>query len=89
MEASTVIGILRWNEFEGGFWSIEPDDGTTALVLDGWSPGRERGGGGGRGDTGRPVADGSHVRARVREREEQFGFMMAGTYVDVLELVPT
>lgn len=77
MEASTVIGTLRWNEFEGGFWSLEPDDGSGVLVLDGWSP-----------SSGAAVADGSHVRARVHEREEQFGFLMAGSYVQVVELAP-
>lgn len=72
-----MIGTLRWNEFEGGFWSIEPENASTALVLDGWSP----------GDADR-FPDGTRVRARVRERDEQFGFMMAGTYVDVVDVEP-
>lgn len=77
MDTITVTGTLRWNEFEGGFWSIEPEEASTALVLDGWAP-----------VEGGSLTSGSRVRARVREREEQFGFVMAGTYVDVVELEP-
>ena len=70
-----VVGTLRFNEFEGGFWSIELDPADPqlggAIVLDGTTP---------------PAGfeDGTRVRARVRTREEQFGFLMAGTYVDLV-----
>ena len=72
----TIVGTLQWNEFEGGFWSIEPGDGQPAAVLQGWAPAEES------------LTDGTHVRARVRVREAQIGFLMAGTYVDVVEIAP-
>lgn len=68
-----VVGTLRFNEFEGGFWSIEPDSGDQAIVLPDWTPMA-------------PLDDGSRVRARVRTREEQMGFLMAGPMADVVEI---
>jgi hypothetical protein len=70
--SDAVVGTLRWNEFEGGFWSIEPDSGESAFVLPDWTPPA-------------PFVDGSRVSARIQVREEQMGFLMAGTYADVLE----
>ncbi|MCW2926866.1 MAG: hypothetical protein JWM86_834 [Thermoleophilia bacterium] len=75
-----VVATLRFNEFEGGFWSLELDPADPqlggSLVMDGATP-----------PAG--MEDGALVRARVRTREEQFGFLMAGTYVDVVgELRP-
>jgi hypothetical protein len=78
-----VVGTIRFNELEGGFWVLELDESHDDLgmqvVLQGFAPGP---------DSPADVADGSHVCARVRVREEQFGFQMAGTMVDVLELTP-
>lgn len=67
---SEVRGTLTYNEFEGGFWSIEPDPAGHAIVLPGWQPAA-------------PMDHGSRVRARVRMREEQFGILMAGPMADV------
>jgi hypothetical protein len=72
-------GALRYNDFEGGFWSLELDETHDELgdnvVLPGWTP-----------PAG--LLDDSRVRARVRVREEQVGFLMAGTMADVLEVAP-
>ena len=72
-----VAGTLRFNELEGGFWTLQldesHDDLGTQIVLQGFVPPAD-------------TPDGSHVRARVRVREEQISFQMAGTMVDVLEL---
>jgi hypothetical protein len=69
--------MLRFNEFEGGFWSLDLDEADVDLgdhvVLPGWTPPAD-------------LDSGSRVRARVRPREEQAGFLMAGTMVDVLEV---
>lgn len=78
--ATEIVGTLRWNEFEGGSWSVELDTADPqlgpVLVLDGVTP-----------PPG--LVDGARVRARVRARDEQFGFLMAGTYVDLVgELGP-
>jgi hypothetical protein len=72
--ARELVGTLRFNEFEGGFWSLElavadPQLGDSVVLQGVTVPAG--------------LADGSRVRARVRAREEQFGFLMAGTYVDV------
>jgi hypothetical protein len=74
-----VVGTLQWNEFEGGFWSLDlasehPELGAR-VVLSEFTPPSD-------------VPQGSRVRARVRAREAQFGFQMAGAYVDVVELQP-
>ena len=75
-----VLGALRFNEIEGGFWSLELDESHDDLgeqvVLQDWMPAADA----------PDQVDGAHVRARVRVRDEQFGFQMAGTMVDVLEL---
>jgi hypothetical protein len=69
-------GTLRWNEFEGGFWSLDLDaphpELGSRVVLTEFTP---------------PAAavDGSRIRAHVRAREAQFGFQMAGVYVDVID----
>lgn len=72
----TLVGTLRWNEFEGGFWSLELDEEQPELgaqvVLSGFElpPG---------------AADGSRVRMRVRARPDLIDFTMAGVRVEVLE----
>ena len=70
-----VSGTLTWNDFEGGFWSILPETDDPAYVLQGWQP---------------PAGmdDGTRVRARLRVREAQIGFLMAGTYADVVDVQP-
>jgi len=71
-----VRGTLRWNEFEGGFWSLEGVDpglemGTT-IVLQDFDPPQD-------------AIDGSTLRARVVAHPELVDFLMAGTRVYVLE----
>lgn len=86
-EPIELAGTLRFVEIEGGFWILELDESQTDLgeqvVLQDWAPAVASG-----GDA--PLADGSRVRAcvHVRAPEDQFGFQMSGTMVDVLELVP-
>ncbi len=74
-----LVGALRFNEFEGGFWSIELDQPVAGLdgdvVLQGWSPGSG-------------LEHGSPVRVRARTRPDAVGFLMAGPVVDVLEVAP-
>jgi hypothetical protein len=74
-----LVGTLRFNDLEGGFWSLELDEVHPEfgdhVVLQEWAPTAL-------------TQDGSRVRARVREAAEQFGFLMAGPMVDVLELTP-
>ena len=70
-----VIGTLRWNEFEGGFWSLELDPTHPELgehvVLSGFEL---------------PTAeDGARVRMRVRARPDLVDFTMAGLRVEVLD----
>ena len=71
-------GTLRWNEIEGGFWSLEldpehPDLGST-VVLSGY-------------ELPADAADGTHARMRVRARPDLVDFLMSGTRVEVLEAV--
>ncbi len=73
--SESVVGTLCWNDFEGGFWSIAPDSGDSTFVLQGWAPPAE-------------MVDGTRVRARLRVREAQIGFLMAGTYADVEDIAP-
>ncbi len=72
-----VDGTLRWNDIEGGFWTLELEEPHAELgehvVLQGWA-------------APAGTVDGTRVCARIREREEQFGFLMAGTMVDVVGL---
>ena len=74
-----VRGTLHFSDLEGGFWSLELDASHPQLgdevVLQDWSPTP-------------PLADGTHVAMRVREQSEQFGFLMAGTMVEVLAAAP-
>lgn len=72
----TVEGTLRWNEFEGGFWSLElgsehPDLGEH-VVLSGF-------------ELPAGASDGSRTRMRVRPRPDLIDFTMAGLRVEVLE----
>lgn len=70
-----VTGTLRWNDFEGGFWSLElePNHPTlgASVVLPAFDP-----------PAG--AADDSRVRVRARPRPDLIGFQMAGPLVDVL-----
>jgi hypothetical protein len=70
-------GTLRFSDVEGGFWSLELDEPHDELgdrvVLQGFAPTP-------------PLGDGSHVRVRARESEAQFGFIMSGPMVDVVDL---
>lgn len=75
-----LSGTLRFNDLEGGFWSLDLDEAHPDLgdhvILQGWSPDA-------------PIGDGTRICARVREQQEQFGFLMAGPMVAVIELVDT
>lgn len=74
--AVTVDGILCWNDFEGGFWSLEIEPGHPELgehvVLSGF-------------ELPAGAVDGSPVRMRVRARPDLVDFTMAGLRVEVLE----
>lgn len=78
-EPLELVGVLRFSPIEGGIWSIELDASHVGLgdhvVLQGWAP-----------PAG--IDEDSRVRARVRESQAQFGFLMAGPMVDVLEIAP-
>lgn len=73
-QAVEVEGTLRWNEFEGGFWSLElaaehPELGEH-VVLSGFELPPE-------------AEDGSRARMRVRARPDLVDFRMAGLRVEV------
>lgn len=72
----TVDGTLRWNDFEGGFWSLELEPEHPELgdhvVLSGF-------------ELPAGAADGSRVRMRVRARPDLVDFTMAGLRVEVIE----
>ena len=74
-----LIGTLRFSPIEGGSWSLELDGSHVGLgdhvVLQGWTP-----------PPG--IDEDSRVRARVRESQAQFGFLMSGPMVDVLAIEP-
>lgn len=69
-----VVGTLRWNEFEGGFWSLELDPEHPELgehvVLSGF-------------ELPPDAHDGARVRMRVRPRPDLIDFTMAGLRVEV------
>lgn len=80
-----LVGALRWNEFEGGFWSLDIEPPEPA--------GEPRFGG--RVVLGTPrlpagAVDGCRVRVRGRAREDMLDFFMAGTRFDAheVELLP-
>lgn len=71
-----LAGQLRWNEFEGGFWSLRvspphPEWGGN-VELPGWTP---------------PAGarDGQALRVRARHLPASFGFTMSGPRFEVLE----
>lgn len=74
-----LVGTIRFNEFEGGFWSLELDSAIDDLgdhvVLAGWTPPAE-------------LPDGSRARVRARRHPETIDFLMAGPRVDVLDAAP-
>lgn len=69
-----LIGVLRFNEFEGGFWTLElnalHDELGEHVVLQGYTP-----------PPG--FTDGSRVSLRARLLKDQLGFLMAGPLVEV------
>jgi hypothetical protein len=75
-ESIDVVGTLRFNEIEGGFWSLELDPEHPELgqhvVLSGY-------------ELPPHAQDGSHARMRVRARPDLVDFLMSGMRVDVLE----
>jgi hypothetical protein len=72
--AVEVEGTLRWNDFEGGFWSLDLDHEHEELgervVLSGF-------------ELPPDAEDGSRVRMRVRARPDLVDFLMAGLRVEV------
>lgn len=74
--AIEVDGTLRWNDFEGGFWSLELEREHAELgehvVLSGF-------------ELPPDATDGAPVRMRVCARPDLIDFTMAGMRVDVLE----
>lgn len=75
-EPIEIEGSLRWNEIEGGFWSVElaseHDEFGDHVVLSGF-------------ELPPHAADGSHVRMRVRARPDLVDFLMSGVRVEVLD----
>jgi hypothetical protein len=80
-----LVGTLRWNEFEGGFWSVDLDPAESP------EPAPPYGGRIVLGSEPVPagLVDGAHVRVRGRAREDMLDFLMAGTRFDAtsIELV--
>lgn len=78
-EVIELVGTVRFEEIEGGFWSLELDAAIDGLgdhvVLAGYTP-----------DPG--IVDGMRLRVRARPRSEAIGFRMAGPEVDVIEAQP-
>lgn len=74
-----VVGMLGWNDLEGGFWSLDLDSPVDGLgdriVLAAFTPPEG-------------LADGSPMRARVVPQPDFVDFAMSGTRVDVLEASP-
>ena len=72
--AQDVEGTLRWNDFEGGFWSLELTEEHAELgehvVLSGF-------------ELPADAEHGSRVRMRVRARPDLVDFLMAGLRVEV------
>lgn len=69
-----LSGTLHWNEFEGGFWSLDPDDRDAfegrSPVLVGFTPPEGAG-------------DGSRVVVTGEPAAEQVDFLMAGPRFEV------
>lgn len=74
-EPIDITGRLRWNDFEGGFWSLELDQEHAELgefvVLSGF-------------ELPPDAQDGAAVRMRVIPRPDLIDFTMAGLRVEVL-----
>ncbi|MCW2920806.1 MAG: hypothetical protein JWL76_680 [Thermoleophilia bacterium] len=74
-----LVGTLRFEEFEGGFWALELDAAIDGLVerveLSGYEP-----------DAG--IVDGMRLRVRARTQPDAIGFRMAGPQVDVIDASP-
>lgn len=72
----TRVGTLRWNDFEGGFWSLEGDPSGTGTAPDVVL-------------VGAPLpdaaADGARVEVRGRLRTDVADFLMAGARFEVVE----
>jgi hypothetical protein len=69
-DLTEIVGVLRWNDLEGGFWSLEFGDDEAPM--------------GGQVVLGQPqlpagVGDGARVRVRGQVREDVVDFFMAGT----------
>lgn len=74
--AIEVAGTLRWNEFEGGFWSLEPLErhetlGSSIVLVDFTPP--------------PGASDGSPMVVKVVPRPDLIGFTMAGIHAEVLD----
>lgn len=71
-----IIGTLRWNDLEGGFWSLELDgedpDLGSSVILSGF-------------ELPANAEDGARVRARGRARHDLVDFLMSGVRFEVHE----
>ena len=78
-EEIQLLGTLRFEEIEGGFWSLDLDAAIDGLgdhgVLAGYTP-----------DPG--FADGMRLRVHARTLPGAIGFRMAGPEVEVLDARP-
>ncbi len=74
-----LIGTARFEEIEGGFWSLELDEAIDGLgdhvVLADYTP-----------DPG--IVDGMRIRVRATPMPDAIGFRMAGPEVDVIDAQP-
>lgn len=74
-----LVGTVRLQEIEGGFWSLELDEAIDGLgdhvVLAGYTPGPG-------------IADGMRIRVRARPMPDAISFRMAGPEVDVIDAQP-
>lgn len=78
-EVIELVGTARFEDIEGGFWSLQLDAAIDGLgdhvVLAGYEP-----------DPG--IVDGMRLRVRARPLPDAIGFRMAGPEVDVIDAQP-
>lgn len=78
MQNYRVEGTLAWNEFEGGFWSLQLDAAHPELGSDTISLGQP--------DTmPAGASDGVRLRATVAYDPGTIGFLMAGPQAELVE----
>lgn len=78
-EVVELVGTMRFEDIEGGFWSLDLDAAIDGLgdhvVLAGYTP-----------DAG--IVEGMRIRVRARTLPGAISFRMAGPEVDVIDAQP-